>query len=84
MADATIDNQALLRKTLVTMAAMVGACVVIVGGLTLVAVTIVGHAVSPPSATEPSAGGKSLVPASNVHGTVGGARPQVPLGTAAK
>jgi hypothetical protein len=45
VAEPGLDNRALLRKTLVTMGAMVGACVVVVGTLTLVALGITGHAV---------------------------------------
>ncbi len=45
MADTTMDNRALLRRTLVTMGAMVGTCVVLVGSLTLVALGITGRAV---------------------------------------
>ena len=46
MPDAPIDNRTLLRRTLVMMGAMVGACVLLVGTLTLVAVVVVGRAAS--------------------------------------
>jgi hypothetical protein len=46
MPDAPIDNRTLLRRTLVTMGAMVGACVLLVGTLTLIAVVVVGRAAS--------------------------------------
>jgi hypothetical protein len=43
--ESTISNQSLLRRTLVMIGVMVGACVFVVGTLTLVASSIVGHAV---------------------------------------
>ncbi len=40
-----MEGEPILKKTLVTMAAMVGACVVFVGTLSLVAVLVVSRAV---------------------------------------
>jgi hypothetical protein len=75
MAESALDNQALLKRTLVTAGAMVGACVLFVGTVTLIAVGIVGHAVSGTSGAASDAGpaattaiprGKINVPAAPV------------------
>lgn len=66
MTESAVDDQALLRRTLVTAGAMVGACVLLVGTLTLVAVGIVNHAVSPASSADgvPASG---IAPVSTAH-----------------
>jgi hypothetical protein len=46
------DNRTLLRKTLITVAVMVGSCVVVVGTLTLFASAIAGHAIESPQVSE--------------------------------
>jgi hypothetical protein len=78
----TLDNRTLLKRTLVTMGAMVGACVVVVGGIALLAAVLVGHVVAPAGDVEHTAGG-GLVPAGNVHG-LGPATKPVPPGSVAK
>ena len=42
-----MDSEPILKKTLLTMAAMVGACVTFVGTLSLAAVLVTSHAVNP-------------------------------------
>lgn len=54
----------LLRKTLLTTGIMLGACVVFVGALTVVAVSMTGKSKSNATSSEEAA----LVPADRVHG----------------
>ena len=70
MVDTSIENATLVRRTLVTAGAMVGACVAVVGTLTLIAVLIVGHSIGPSSPAEISAptGAARTAPATPVAG----------------
>ena len=80
MAESAMDNQVLLRRTLVTAGTMLGGCVLIVGTLTLIALAIVGHAMAPAEDTSSDAGAS---PALTAHGKPG-APPAVPTTTKAK
>jgi len=64
MAGEPIDNRSLLRRTLITVGAMVGGSIVLVGTLTLVASSVVGRAVAAPdsssSASDPHAFSQAL------------------------
>ncbi len=72
---APIDNRTLVRKTLVTAGAMVGACALVVSLFTGVALLAVGYAVSPGGGSEPGPQAATVVPMANVHG--GAPRPMI-------
>ena len=57
------DDTTLARRALVTVAVMVGACVVVVGTLTLVASSIAGHGIDPQDASDASSVAPQHAPA---------------------
>jgi hypothetical protein len=81
MTESAMDNQVLWRRTLVTAGTMLGGCVAIVGTLTLVALAIVGHAVSPAQGDAATDAGAAA--ALTTHGKAGGVQ-NVPTTTKAK
>jgi len=71
-----IDNRGLMRRTLITVGAMVGGCVLLVGTLTLLASSIAGRALVPSS-------GDAAGSASGAHAASSAAKTS-PVGAAAK
>lgn len=51
----SVDDKTLIRKTLLMVAAMVGACVFVVGSISLVALLVVGRATKPAEDTQVNA-----------------------------
>jgi hypothetical protein len=70
------DDRSLLKKTLMTMAAMVGACVVLVGSICLIALLVVGKAVQPAGAGDDKSPG--AVAPENVGGKPASTEPAKP------
>ncbi len=63
MAGEPIDNRSLMRRTLITVGAMVGGSIVLVGTLTLVASSVVGRAVAAPDSSGSASGPHGVSPA---------------------
>ena len=79
MTETALDNQALVKRSLLMAGVMVGSCVLFVGTLTLTAVAVVSHAVSPPEA-DTSATQSPATPAATARAKVAGnAVPAAPV-----
>jgi hypothetical protein len=75
MPEATrMDNRTLLRRTLLTVGAMVGGCVFIVATLTLVALGVVGHSVGSREVAD-AGGAATQTPATALHPGPAGPKP---------
>ncbi len=62
-----LETGSLAKRTLIAVGAMVGACVVVVGTLSMIALLVVGHAVGPADADKTAkSSGPVLVPASKI------------------
>jgi hypothetical protein len=79
----TLETGSLAKRTLIAVGAMVGACVVVVGTLSLIALLVVGRAVGPVDADKSAkASGPALVPASKIDSqSKPAATPRGTLGT---
>jgi hypothetical protein len=51
-----LDNRSLMKRTLITVGAMLGGSIVLVGTLTLVASSVVGRAVAAPDSSTAASG----------------------------
>jgi len=72
MTSAPTDNRTLLRRTLITSGAMLGACVALVGTLTFIASSAAGHAMS--GGDTESGAGEEGVPGTSNRDHLPGAR----------
>jgi hypothetical protein len=81
MVQEALSDEALVKRTLAYVGAMLGAAIVFVGGLSLVASVIVGHVVGSPSSSSSSADTSSSSDspvAATLHESHGDSHPATP------